>query len=172
MLRENRVLWYALRIRAGHEKASAHALRCRGLEEFLPVYTSVRRWSDRSKEIEMPLFPGYVFCRFDLAERVSVLTTQGVREIVGIGRDPYAVDENEINVLQTVVKSGLLRQPWPFLKVGEHVIIREGPLRNINGILAEIRGDHKLIVSITLLQRSVAVSVERAWVKPLAPQDT
>jgi transcription antitermination factor NusG len=117
--------------------------------------------------LEFPLFPGYIFCHFDLANRLPLLTIPGVKEIVGMGKLPYPVDENEITVLQNVVESGLLLRPWPFLKVGQRVMIREGPLRN--GILAEIRGDYKLVVSITLLQRSVAVGVDRAWVHPFVP---
>jgi transcription antitermination factor NusG len=156
-----------LRVRAGHEKAAARALRQRGYIEFLPLYASMRRWSDRRQEIELPLFPGYIFCHFDLLNRLALLMVPAVKEIVGIGKTPHPVDENEITVLQRAVESGALLKPWPFLKVGQRVIIQEGPLRNIEGILAEIRGEYKLVLSVSLLQRSVAVCVDRTFVHPL-----
>jgi transcription antitermination factor NusG len=160
--------WYALRVRSGHEKAIARVLRDRGYIEFLPLYSSVRRWSDRLEKLEVPLFPGYMFCQFAPGERTTIVKIPGIKDVVGMGRTPYPVDVAEITALQAVVRSGLLMQPWPFLKVGQRVVICEGPLRHIEGILKEIQGDHRLIVSVTLLQRSVAVSVQRTWVRPIA----
>ena len=159
--------WYALRVKGRHEKSVAKALRDQGYAEFLPLYTSTSQWSDRVRVVEVPLFPGYLFCRFDWQEPLPVLRTPGVIDVVKLGRLPHAVDEGEIAALHIAVSSGLLLQPWPFLKEGQQVVIQEGPLRNVEGYLAEIRGDRKLILSITLLQRSVAVCVERAWVRPL-----
>jgi transcription antitermination factor NusG len=160
--------WYVLRVNAGREKSVVSLLRSKGLIEFLPLYVSCRRWSDRTKQIELPLFPGYVFCRFDANHRLPILTTPGVSYVVGIGGVPEPADEEEITALQCVVRSGLFLQPWPFLKIGERVTIQEGPLRNLQGILTEIQGARNLIVSISLLQRSVAVRVERTGVRPAA----
>lgn len=160
--------WYALRVKARHENFVAASLRNRGYVAFLPQYTSTRRWSDRIRELEQPLFPGYLFCRFEYNHRLPVLTTPGVMNVVGLGRLPHPVDDGEMAALQSVVKSGLLLQPWPFLKVGQRVTIQDGPLRNVEGIVTALRDSHQLIVSITLLQRSVAVSIERSWIRPNA----
>jgi transcription antitermination factor NusG len=160
--------WYVLRVKAGREKSVASLLRSKGFIEFLPLYVSCRRWSDRTKQIDLPLFPGYVFCRFDAYHRLPLLTTPGVSHILGMGGIPEPADEEEIAALQCVVRSGLLLQPWPFLRVGERVTLQEGPLRNVQGVLTEIKGARTLIVSITLLQRSVAVRVDRAEVRPAA----
>jgi transcription antitermination factor NusG len=160
--------WYALRVKPRHEKSTAGFLRNKGYTEFLPLYTSTRRWSDRIQKVEMPLFPGYLFCRFDFGDRLPILKTPGVLHIVGMGQLAHPVHEHEITALQAVVKSGLLMQPWPFLKVGQRVIIQDGPLRNVEGLVADIRDQRHLIVSITLLQRSVAVCIERNWIRPMA----
>jgi transcription antitermination factor NusG len=160
--------WYVLQVKAGREKSTAFLLSQKGLTEFLPMYTSVRRWSDRTKSIQVPLFPGYVFCRFDAQKRLPILTTPGVLSVVGSGGVPEAVDETEVAGIQSVVQSGLLMQPWPFLKIGEQVTIQEGPLRNVQGVLTEIKGRSNLVVSVTLLQRSVAVCIERTAVRPVA----
>jgi transcription antitermination factor NusG len=158
--------WYVLRVQANREKTVASHLQCKGLTEFLPLYTTSRRWSDRTKLIQVPLFPGYVFCRFDADERLRILMTSHVLHVVGMGGIPAPVDEGELTALQRVVASGLLMQPWPFLKVGQRLVIQEGPLRNVEGVLTEIRGVRNLVVSITLLQRSVAVCIERSGVRP------
>ena len=160
--------WYALQVKAGREKWVACILRNKGFTEFLPLYASYRRWSDRMQQVDLPLFPGYVFCSFDPNRRLPILITPGVIHVVGMGGAPTPVDPGEIGALQSVVASGLLMQPWPFLKVGQRVVIQHGPLRNMEGILTEIRGQRNLIISITLLQRSVAVSIERAGVRPVA----
>jgi len=160
--------WYVLRVKAGREQSTAFLLKQKGLTGFLPLYTSSRRWSDRTKLLEVPLFPGYVFCRFDVQNRLPILRTPGVLQIIGMGGVPEPVDETEIAGVQCVVRSGLLMQPWPFLKIGERVSFQDGPLRNVEGVLTEIKGQSNLIVSITLLQRSVAVRVERAAIRPVA----
>ena len=132
--------WYALQVRSNKERAIATSLRSRGYEDFLPLYTCTHTWSDRIKKVELPLFPGYLFCRFDFERRLPILTTPGVINIVGLGKLPHPVEEHEIDALQVVVRSGLLLRPWPFLKAGQRVMIQEGPLRNVEGLLSEIRG--------------------------------
>jgi transcription antitermination factor NusG len=162
-----RYAWYALRVRSRHERTVASHLQGRGYESFLPMYKSRHRWSDRFKEIELPLFAGYVFCRFDPLNRLPILSVPGLVHIVGIARTPVAIEETEIAAIQSAVKSGLPRQPWPFLEIGHRVRIENGPLCGIEGILLGSRGHQRLVLSVTLLQRSVAVQVDAAWVQPL-----
>lgn len=159
--------WFALQIRSRYEKIAATLLHGKGYELFLPVYKSRRRWSDRIKELELPLFPGYLFCRFNPLDRLPILVTPGVIQVVGIGKSPVPVNDAEIAAIQTAVQSGLPRQPWPFLQVGQRVKIKSGPLQGLEGILLDFKGRHRLLLSVTLLQRSVAVEVDGAWVDPL-----
>lgn len=156
--------WFAVQVRTRYESMAATALRGKGYEPFLPMFTSRRRWSDRIKEIELPLFPGYLFCRLNPQNRLPVLKTPGVIQIVGVGRNPMPLEECEVEAIQTVVKSGLPREPWPFLQVGNRVRIEYGPLSDREGILVAFKGNYRIVMSVTLLQRSVAVEIDRAWV--------
>jgi transcription antitermination factor NusG len=160
--------WFALQVRTKHEVGVSEFLRGRGYQPFLPLYRSRKVWSDRIKVVEAPLFPGYLFCRVNLQDRLPVLTTPGVIRIVGYNRLPIPVDETEINAIQTIVSSGLPHQPWPFLRVGDQLEIESGPLKGLRGILVEMRGAHRLVLSVTLLHRSVAVEIDSAFVKSLA----
>jgi transcription antitermination factor NusG len=162
--------WYALRVRSRYENTVATHLRGRGYESLLPLYKCRRRWSDRFKEIELPLFPGYVFCQFNLLNRLPILSIPGVVHVVGVGRTAVPIVENEIATIQAAVKSGLPSQPWPFLQVGHRVRIEYGPLCGLEGILLDFRGRQRLVISVTLLQRSVAVQVDGAWVRPMSQQ--
>lgn len=160
--------WYALRVRSRHENVVAIHLHARGYESFVPVYRSERRGSERFSKPELPLFPGYVFSWFNPQNRLPILTVPGIVHIVGVGKIPIPVDETEIASLQAAVKSGLPRQPWPFMKIGQKVRIERGPLCGVEGILTGFRGHERLVLSVTLLQRSVAVQVEETWVRPVA----
>ena len=162
--------WYALRVRSRYEHTVATHLQGRGYESLLPLYKCRHRWSDRFKEIELPLFPGYVFCHFNPLNRLPILSIPGVVHVVGVGRAAVPIDENEIATLQAAVKSGLPSQPWPFLQVGHKVRIEYGPLCGLEGILLDFRGRQRLVISVTLLQRSVAVQVDGAWVRPMSEQ--
>jgi transcription antitermination factor NusG len=159
--------WYALRVRSRFENVVACHLRARGYESLLPLYSCRSRWSDRVKEIERPLFPGYVFCQFNLLNRLPVLSIPGVVHVVGVGMHPASIDETEIAAIRAAVKSGLPRQPWPFLELGCRVRVEGGPLRGVEGILSGFRGNQRLVLSVTLLQRSVAVQIDSAWVQPV-----
>lgn len=161
-----RLPWFALHVRTRHEAVVAAHLQGMGYEDFLPLYKTRTRWSDRTVETETPLFPGYLFCRFDPQNRLPVLKTPGVIQIVGYSRQPIPVEETEIEAIQGLVTSGIPSQPWPYLEVGEKVRIESGPLRGCEGILVEFKGTHRLILSVALLQRSVAVEIEAALVKP------
>lgn len=160
--------WFAVQTRCRHESTVAMQLRGKGFESFLPVHRSRRRWSDRIREIELPLFPGYLFCRFDPLARMPILVVPGVVQIVGIGKTPVPIDDVEIAAIQTAIHSDLPRECWPFQQIGERVRVECGPLRGVEGILLNIKGSHRLILSVTLLQRSVAVEVDEAWVTPVA----
>src|ERR1700679_66857 len=105
--------WFALTVAPRKEKITAQTLRSNGFEEFLPLYSSSRRWSDRIKKLENPLFPGYVFCRFDLRDRQAIVKTPGVVSIVSFGKIPEPVNDDEISALQTVCRSGLAAAPYP-----------------------------------------------------------
>jgi len=156
--------WYALQVRTRHESGVADYLGGKGYEWFLPLSKTRKCWSDRIKEVESPLFPGYLFCRFDCQNRLPILKTPGVIQIVGYNRQPISIDESEIAAIQTLVASGVPNQPWSFGEIGERVEIKSGPLRGLEGILVESRGRHRLVLSVSLLQRSVAVEVDSAFV--------
>jgi transcription antitermination factor NusG len=156
--------WFALQVRTRNEAGVAEQLNRQGYERFLPLYKVRKRWSDRIKEVDAPLFPGYLFCRFNPQDRLPILKTPGVMQIVGFKNGPIAVDESEIQALQTIVAVGAPHQPWPFLTTGDRVRIESGPLLGLEGILTEVRRGHRLVLSVTLLQRSVAVEIDSALV--------
>jgi transcription antitermination factor NusG len=158
--------WFALNTRLRYEEFVAKHLSSRGYETLLPVYPCRRRWSDRVKKFDLPLFPGYLFCRFDSMDRLPIMTTPGMIQIVGFGKTPVPVEDSEIAAIQCAVSSDLAREPWPYLQVGEKVRVECGALRGVEGILLNIKGGHRLILSVTLLQRSVAIEVSSAWVVP------
>jgi transcriptional antiterminator NusG len=161
--------WFALQTRMRYEEFVARQLRGRGFDPFLPVYKSRRRWSDRTKEIELPLFPGYLFCRFDPANRFPILSAAGVLGVVGVGKTPTAIEEREIAAIQKTVHSGLPSQPWPFLQIGQKARVTYGPLCGVEGILVSFKGNCRLVLSVNLLQRSVAVDLDSACVVPASP---
>lgn len=159
--------WFALQVRARHEIGVAEYLKGKGYEWFLPLYKSRRRWSDRVKEVETPLFPGYLFCRFNPQSRLPILKTPGVTQIVGYNHVPISVDEAEIQAIRTLVASGIPNQPCSFLEIGTRVRIESGALCGLEGVLLELKGRRRLVLSITLLQRSVAVEVDSEVVSVL-----
>jgi transcriptional antiterminator NusG len=159
--------WFALRVRSKHERLAAAHLRGRGYEEFAPSYATERQWSDRKKTTEQFLFPGYVFCRFDPQDRLPVLTVPGVVDLVRFGDLISSIPEQEIEQVRTLVRSGLLVTPWPFLELGQSVLIEHGPLTGVEGILEAVKGKYRLVVSINMLQRSVSTEIDRTWIRPL-----
>lgn len=166
--RETSPRWYALHVRSRFEKAVASVLRNKGFEVFLPTYRSRRQWAKRIAEIDLPLFPGYVFCSFNPAERrIPVATTPGVLEIVGFGGKPAPVEMGEIEAIHRVLKSGMVAEPWKYAETGQRVRVEHGALAGLEGIFVEVKKNHRLLLSVTLLQRSVAVQVDAAWVVPV-----
>jgi transcription antitermination factor NusG len=159
--------WFALRVRSNYERLVASMLTGKGYPQFLPTYRKLSRWSDRKKNIELPLFPGYVFSHFDVTHRLPVLTIPGVVHIVGAGHKPEAIPDEEIHAVQRFVSSGFAVEPWPFLHVGESVVVESGSLAGLEGILTQVKNQYRLVVSLTLLQRSVAVEMDRDCVRPV-----
>jgi len=161
--------WFAILIRSSREKSACLLLENVGYECFLPISKYMRRWSDRMKEVEAPLFPGYLFCRMNPNDRLPVLMTPGVIQIVGTGKTPIPVEEQEIAAIQRVEKSGLSTMPWPYLQVGHVARIEEGPLSGMTGIVIRIKSGLKLVLSVNLLQRSIAVEIDRSWIGAAYP---
>ncbi|MBZ5581669.1 MAG: UpxY family transcription antiterminator [Acidobacteriia bacterium] len=159
--------WFAFRVKSRSEKLVSAAAHSKGFEEFLPLCCQRRRWSDRFKSVELPLFPGYVFCRLDATYRLPLLTIPGVLHVVGIGKIPVPIDDAEIAAIQTAMRSGLTVEPWPFLDVGQRVRVEYGPLAGMEGILVELRKQNRIVISVSLLKRSVGVEIEADWVAPL-----
>ena len=160
--------WRALTVKSRHEKSVAQNLRGRGVEEFLPLYASKRAWSDRSVIVDMPLFPGYVFCRFQEAERMRVLSTPGVAAIVGFGGRDAVVDDEQLLSVQRMLASGVPIQPWPYVQPGHIVEIHAGPLSGLRGEVVREKGLWRLIVNVQLLHRSVAAELGREMVQSVA----
>jgi len=153
--------WYALTVKPRHERTAAQNLRQKGLEDFSPVYRSRRRWSDRIKELELQLFPGYVFCRFSYAERLQVLNTPGISSIVSFAKIPAPVEESEIVAVRTVLASGYPASPWPYVRAGQQVRIEDGCLAGLTGTVLREKDVCRVVVNVELLQRSVAVEIDR-----------
>ena len=160
------LLWFAVVSKPQFERAVEQAVHQKGLECFLPMYCAARRWSDRVKRLQLPLFPGYVFCRLRRSSRVPVLRIPGVRSIVSFGAEPLAVPEQEIERVRLMASSGAAIEPWPFLKVGQRVRVQDGPLFGLEGILAETRTATRVVVGLEILQRSVAVQLNRNQIRP------
>jgi len=158
--------WYAALVRPRSEKAVATALANRGIERYLPVYRGRYRSAGRFKDVDLPLFPQYVFCRIETYARAQVLSTPGVFRFVMFGNKLAPIDACELENIRRVAGTGTELQPWPFLKTGDQVEIAEGPLRGLSGALADTKGRCQLILQISLLQRSVAVTIDRGWVRP------
>lgn len=152
--------WFALQTKPKNEKRIERLLIEKGYECFTPMYRLKRKWSDRTVEIDSPLFPGYVFCRFIPTVLGKAISTQGVVRIVGFGGEPAEVAVEEIEALQLLTQSNLLREPWKYLPGGTPVLVETGPLEGIQGIICAEENKRQLIISVTLLQRSVAVRLD------------
>ncbi len=158
--------WFAVKTRPKHERAVGDLLAKKELDALVPVYTAVRHWSDRRRTVEAPLFPTYVLSNFAYARRAVVLRTPGVRSIVGFGCSPVPVSQEEIAALRKMMASRLPLAPWPFLKSGDAIEVVHGPLRGVRGILTQADDRCRVVISITLLQRSVAAEVDRDAIRP------
>ena len=158
--------WFAIRTSPRWELRASSELFQRGLETYLPVCHVKRRWSDRTKIIDQPLFPGYLFGRFVLADRVRVLQAPGVKQILGIGATPAPISEGEIANIKTLVDANPVLVPWPYLHAGQRVRIGRGPLAGVEGYVVRAEeGVLRIVVSVDLLQRSVAAEIDRDCVE-------
>lgn len=151
--------WYAAHTRSRHEKRVADQLEKKDIGFFLPVYESERRWSDRKVRVDLPLFPGYIFVQISLRERLRVLEVPGVVRLVSFGAAPVAMDESEINILRQGLTKHLKAEPHPYLKVGQRVRIKQGALAGLEGILVRKKDAYRVVISVDLIMRSVAVEI-------------
>jgi len=160
--------WYAAYTCANHEKRVAAELGAREVEHFLPLYSSARRWKDRRVMLDLPLFPGYVFVRLALSERLRVVQIPSVVRMVGFGGLPTALPDTEMEILRSGLSQSLRAAPHPFLTVGRRVRITAGPFAGLEGILKKRKSSLRVVVSLELIQRSVAVDVDAADVRPVS----
>lgn len=161
-------LWYAAYTSANHEKRVAEQLIERSVEHFLPLYQSVRCWKDRRVKLQRPLFPGYVFVRLALLDRLMVLQVSGVAKLVGFSRTPTALPQEEIDALRTSLVNGVRAEPNPYLAVGRRVRVKSGPLTGIEGNVVRRKNSSWFVISLDLIKRSVAVEIDQAVLEPLA----
>ena len=163
--------WYALRVKSRREKHVAASACNKGFDAYLPLYACRHRWSDRFKLVELPLFPGYVFCRLNVARRLPVLTIPGVLHIVSIGKTPIPIDEVEIAAIRAATDSKLSVEPYPFMQVGQRVRLQSGPLTGFEGILLAGLGQKRVVISLSVLKRSVVMEIEPWWLAPREPRE-
>lgn len=156
--------WFAVMVRTGMENTATILLENAGYKCFLPLSECKGPGVNGEEHLQIPLMSNYLFCRMNPRNRLPVLTTPGVMQIVGTGETPLPLDGEEVAALQRIGKSGLPAMPWPYLKVGHIARIEEGPLQGLSGIIIKIRSGLKLVRSVTLLQRSIAVEIDPNWV--------
>jgi transcription antitermination factor NusG len=156
--------WFALQTKPRNEKQVERLLTHKGYECCLPMYRQKRRWSDRVIEVELPLFPMYVFCRFNSSAIGKAISTPGVTRIVGFGGQPAEVGVEEMEVLQLLSQSRLLREPWAYIPNGTLVQVETGPLTGAQGIFCFDEDRRRLVISVTLLQRSVAIHLDESTI--------
>jgi len=157
--------WYALYTRHQHEKTVAHILSRKGFEVFLPLYTTVHRWKDRQKRLSLPLYPSYVFLRDSLERKLQILTTPGLHSIVGTADGPQPIPDYEIDAVKRVIESSVAVEPHPFLQCGDRVRVLGGPLEGIEGILVRKKNSFRLVLSVEMLMKSIAVEVDASLVE-------
>ncbi len=162
---ENR--WYAIRVRSRCEKLAAAGLASRNFEVMPALAPQRRVWVDRVRTVEMPLFPGYIFARFAATRRAEVERISGIASVVRFSEQCCPVDDHEIDAVRLILGSGLEIHRAPFLHVGKQVAVKHGPLAGARGIVVEIKNRYRLVVSVSLLQRSVGVEIDEAMVEPL-----
>ena len=161
--------WYAVEVVYKKELVVASALEKKAFECYVPLYTARRVWSDRIKVVSIPLFSGYIFCRFDSNEsRLPILVTPSVRHVVSINKEPAAIPDAEIESIRLAIEGGAVVEPCERLHSGCHVVVSKGPFAGVEGEFVRYQGKDRLIVSIALIQRSVAVEVDRAFVEPVS----
>lgn len=159
--------WYAAYTRSRHEKAVAEQLQGKGIETYLPLYRTVRYWKNGNHWVQLPLFPGYAFVRFSLADRLPVLKVPGVVCLVGFNGMPAALEDGEVEGLRQAMAAGIGAEPHPYLSEGRRVRITAGPLAGREGVLVRRQGMARVVLSIELIQRSVLVDVASEELEPI-----
>jgi transcription antitermination factor NusG len=152
--------WYAIYTCANREKRVQEELERRRVESFLPLYDSIRRWKDRQVRLQLPLFPSYVFALVALRDRLQVLQVPGVARLVGFNGCPCPLSEPEIQALRRLVPTGVLVEPHPYLTEGRRVRVKAGPLAGIEGIVVRRKNRTRLVISVQLIMRSVAIELD------------
>jgi transcription antitermination factor NusG len=158
--------WFALTLHPKHEHLAARGLRAQGFEVYLPLHRARRRWSDRTKTLDMALFPGYLFCRFATHDKLRVMTSPSIRGIVRSGREPIPVDDAEISSIRTLIASGRPIDVCPFLRVGQHVRIHHGPFESVRGVIVRADENWRVVVSVEALGCSISVEVDADQILP------
>jgi transcription antitermination factor NusG len=166
--RESEPTWHALYTRYQHERLVQQILDEKGFETFLPLYQAAHRWKDRVKQVAVPLFPSYVFIRGGLDRRLDIVTTTGFHSIVSEGDRAGVVTQDEIDAIRQLMETRLRVEPHPFLKVGDRVRVKSGPLAGFEGILVRKKNQYRLVLSVDLLQQSVSTEVDAYQVERLA----
>ena len=161
--------WCAIYTRHQHEKAIAQILAAKGLEVFLPLYNSTRRWKDRTVHLSLPLFPCYLFLRGMKERRLDVVTTPGIVSVLSINGEPAAIPESEIESVRKAIEWGNRVEPHPFLRTGDRVRVISGPLQGLEGILVRRKNLYRLVLSVEILERSAAVEVDVSAVERVGP---
>jgi len=161
--------WHVLYTRHQHEKAAAHILSSKGFEVFLPLYWTVHRWKDRDKQLWLPLFPCYVFLRGGLERRLDIMTTPGIHMLITSGGDPAVVSDEEICTVHQLVAKVQRVEPHPFLRSGDWVRVKSGPLMGVEGILVRKKNVFRLVVSVEILGKSAAAEVDACTVERINP---
>jgi transcription antitermination factor NusG len=159
-------MWYVLFVRSNQEKQVVHRLCQRGIEHLLPSYSSIRKWKDRRVKLELPLFPGYVFVRMPLRERMSALTVPNVVSLIGKKDAPSTVSDEEIAWIRKASLSGRA-QPHPQLAAGDQVMITSGVMAGMKGMLLRVQNSTRVVVSIESICRAFVVEVDADWVEPV-----
>lgn len=158
--------WYAVYTRSRHEKVVAEELWRKQIESFLPLREVVSQWKDRRKRVQLPLFPGYLFAHVPIREnRLDILKVESVVRIVGFNNQPTPIPDEQIQGVKTLVFSTLEFDPYPYMGIGDRVEILRGPLRGLRGILLEKKNKYKFVLSVDLIQQSVACEIDAAYVE-------
>jgi transcription antitermination factor NusG len=169
--REPVLSWYAIHTNYQHEKTVARILTQKGFDIFLPLYDVAHRWKDRTKQLSLPLFPCYVFIQGGLDRRLQILGTPGVHGFVGWSGRAAPIPEEQIEAVLRMLESSLKVEPHPFLKCGDLVRVKSGPLHGIEGILVRKKNLFRLVLSVEMLQKSVAVEVDVTAVESVARRE-
>ncbi len=162
-----RVAWYALYTRARHEKTVHDNLAAKGYEVLSPSYKVRRRRADRTVDLELPFFPGYVFCRFDALKRLAILKIPSIVFIVSQAGEPVALDPKEVESVRRIAQSKIAVQPWAFVRNGVKIRVRAGALAGTEGVLVRVKNQNRLVVLVTALERAVSVEIDQDIVEPL-----